>query len=229
MRKYFITGLLIWVPLVITLWVLNLIVTTMDQSLSLLPEVLDPRALLGRDIPGLGVLLTVGVLLFTGLAARNIIGERMLVYWEGMLRRIPIVRSIYSSVKQVSDTILSPNGQAFRRALLVQYPREGVWTIGFLTGLPADEVRRHVDVDMISVYVPTTPNPTSGFFLMMPRSETVELHMSVDEALRYVVSMGVVAPPDRGAAAPPDAADLATPDRAPVVAAGAPPSLNRRT
>jgi uncharacterized membrane protein len=134
------------------------------------------------------------------MAARNIIGERLLLYWEGLLGRIPIVRSIYSSVKQVSDTILSPSGQAFRRALLVQYPRADVWTIAFQTGTPAEEVRRRVGVEMVSVYVPTTPNPTSGFFLMMPRAETIELGMSVDEALKYVVSMGVVAPFDRGGA-----------------------------
>ncbi|MBN9429747.1 MAG: DUF502 domain-containing protein [Burkholderiales bacterium] len=199
MRKYLITGLLIWVPLVITLWVLNLIVTTMDQSLQLLPAQWHPHNLLGRDIPGLGVVLTVVIVLVTGLLARNFIGEHLLVYWEGLLGRIPIVRSIYSSVKQVSDTILSPNGQAFRRALLVQYPRSGVWTIAFQTGTPADEVRRHIVLDMVSVYVPTTPNPTSGFFLMVPRAETIELNMSVDEALKYVVSMGVVAPADRGA------------------------------
>jgi len=201
MRKYFVTGLLIWVPLAITLWVLDLIVTTMDSTLLLLPLQWQPRSLFGRDIPGLGVVLTVLVVALTGLLARNFIGERLVVYWEALLGRIPIVRSIYSSVKQVSDTILSPNGQAFRRALLVQYPRTGVWTIAFQTGTPADEVRRLVGVEMISVYVPTTPNPTSGFFLMMPRVETIELDMSVDEALKYVVSMGVVAPTDRGVAA----------------------------
>ena len=200
MRKYLVTGLLIWVPLVITLWVLNLIVTTMDQSLQLLPVQWHPHALLGHDIPGLGVLLTVLVVLLTGLLARNIIGERLVLVWESLLGRIPIVRTIYSSVKQVSDTILSPNGQAFRQALLVQYPRAGVWTIAFQTGTPAGEVRRVVGVEMVSVYVPTTPNPTSGFFLMVPRAETIELDMSVDEALKYVVSMGVVAPADRSAA-----------------------------
>lgn len=199
MRKYLVTGLLIWIPLVITLWVLNLIVTTMDQSLQLLPEQWHPYTLLGRDIPGFGMLLTVLIVLITGLLARNFIGERLVVYWERLLGRIPIVRSIYSSVKQVSDTILSPNGQAFRRAMLVQYPRPGVWTIAFQTGTPAAEIRRHVATDMLSVYVPTTPNPTSGFFLMVPRAETIELNMSVDEALKYVVSMGVVAPVDRGA------------------------------
>lgn len=221
MRKYLVTGLLIWIPLVITIWVLNLIVATMDQSLQLLPAQLQPRAWFGHDVPGLGALLSVAVVVLTGVAARNFIGERLLLYWEGLLGRIPIVRSIYSSVKQVSDTILSPSGQAFRRAMLVQYPRRGVWTIGFLTGAPADEVRRHVDVDMISVFVPTTPNPTSGFFLMMPRSETIELNMSVDQALKYVVSMGVAAPLDRNASLPeaagsqsPKTPEPVVPDRA---------------
>ena len=210
LRKYLITGLLIWVPLAITLWVLNLIISTMDQSLRLLPERWHPHTIVGFDVPGVGVVLTVLVVLITGLLARNIIGERLVVWWERLLGRIPIVRSIYSSVKQVSDTILSPNGQAFRKALLVQYPRAGCWTIGFQTGVPADEVRRVLtdlgargtpgaSDDMISVYVPTTPNPTSGFFLMLPRTDCVELGMSVDEALKHVVSMGVVAPVDRQA------------------------------
>ncbi len=200
MRKYLVTGLLIWIPLVITIWVLNLIVATMDQSLGLLPEQLHPRTWIGHDIPGLGAVLTIAVVFITGLAARNFIGERLLAYWEALLGRIPIVRSIYSSVKQVSDTILSTDGQAFRQALLVQYPRPGVWTIGFVTGAPASEVRRRIESDMLSVYVPTTPNPTSGFFLMMPREQTIELDMSVDQALKYVVSMGVVAPADSAVA-----------------------------
>ncbi|MFT3801389.1 MAG: DUF502 domain-containing protein [Burkholderiaceae bacterium] len=198
MRKYFVTGLLIWVPLAITLWVLNLILSTMDQSLQWLPAHWQPRVLIGYNIPGMGVVLTVVVVFVTGLLTRNLIGQRLLAFWEAMLGRIPIVRSIYSSVKQVSDTILSPNGQAFRKALLVQYPRAGSWTIGFQTGAPAAEIRRLIDVDMVSVYVPTTPNPTSGFFLMLPRTDVIELAMSVDEALKYVVSMGVVTPGDRG-------------------------------
>jgi uncharacterized membrane protein len=207
-RKYLITGLLVWVPLAITLWVLNLIIGTMDQSLRLLPEQWHPHTIIGYDVPGLGVVLTVLVVFVTGLLARNIIGERLVSWWEGLLGRIPIVRSIYSSVKQVSDTILSPNGQAFRKALLVQYSRAGCWTIAFQTGVPADEVRRVMSElatggtpgtsdGLVSVYVPTTPNPTSGFFLMLPRAECAELGMSVDEALEYVVSMGVVAPVDR--------------------------------
>ena len=201
-RSYFVTGLVILVPLVITLWVLNLIVGTMDQSLQLLPVQLQPEALFGHRVPGLGVLLTLLVVFVTGLLARNFIGERLVRVWEGLLHRIPIVNSIYSSVKQVSDTVLSPNGQAFRKALLVQYPRAGAWTIAFQTGSPAEEIRTRVPADMVSVYVPTTPNPTSGFFLMIPRSEVIELRMSVDEALKYVVSMGVVAPVHRLAADP---------------------------
>jgi uncharacterized membrane protein len=196
-RKYFITGLVIWAPLGITIWVLNLIISTMDQTMQLIPEAIHPHTLFGRDIPGLGVLLTLLIVFVTGLLGHNLVGQRLVELWEIFLGRIPIVRSIYSSVKQVSDTILSPNGQAFRKALLVQYPRHGVWTIAFQTGAPADEVRRLVPAEMVSVYVPTTPNPTSGFFLMVPRTEVLELTMSVDEALKYVVSMGVVAPNDR--------------------------------
>ena len=194
MKSTFITGLLIWVPLAITVWVLNLLIGTLDQTLTWLPEAWLPRQLIGLDIPGFGVVLTVLIIFLTGLLARNFIGERLVLGWESLLSRIPIVRGIYSSVKQVSDTILSPNGNAFRQALLVQYPREGVWTIAFQTGSPAQEVIQHVPKDMISVYVPTTPNPTSGFFLMMQRDQVQELSMSVDEALKYVVSMGVVTP-----------------------------------
>lgn len=194
MKAYFITGLLIWVPLAITVWVLNLLIGTLDQTLTFLPQSWLPRYWVGRDIPGMGVVLTALVIFVTGLLARNFIGERLIRMWEHLLSRIPIVRGIYSSVKQVSDTILSPDGNAFRQALLVQYPREGVWTIGFQTGSPSAEILTHVPEEMISVYVPTTPNPTSGFFLMMPRKQVKVLRMSVDEALKYVVSMGVVTP-----------------------------------
>ncbi|HTN64888.1 MAG TPA: DUF502 domain-containing protein [Burkholderiaceae bacterium] len=194
MRKYFITGLLVLVPLAITLWVLNLIIGTMDQSLLLLPERWRPEALFGFRIPGLGTILTLLVIFLTGLAARNFVGNRVVLMWESMLTRIPVVNSIYSSVKQVSDTLFSSSGNAFRKALLVQYPRQGSWTIAFLTGTPGGDVRNHLDGDYISIYVPTTPNPTSGFFLMVPRSDVIELDMSVDAALKYIISMGVVAP-----------------------------------
>ncbi len=199
MKKYLITGLLIWIPLAITIWVLELIVSTMDQSLLLLPPEYQPQVLLGYQIPGLGALLTLVVVFVTGVLASNILGQRLLWFWEYLLGRIPVVKTIYNSVKQVSDTLFAPGGQAFRKALLVQYPREGSWTIAFLTGRPGGDVANQLHGDYLSVYVPTTPNPTSGFFLMMPRSEVIELDMSVDEALKYVISMGVVAPELPGA------------------------------
>ncbi|WP_420473024.1 DUF502 domain-containing protein [Noviherbaspirillum sp. ST9] len=194
MRKYFVTGLLVLVPLAITLWVLNLIIGTLDQSVLLLPERWRPAVLIGLDIPGMGALITVLFVFLVGLLTRNFIGNQIVLLWEKALTRIPIVSSIYSSVKQVSDTLFSSSGNAFRKAMLVQYPRQGSWTIAFLTGTPGGDVKNHLTGDYISVYVPTTPNPTSGFFLMMPRADAIELDMSVDEALKYIVSMGVVAP-----------------------------------
>ena len=194
MRKYFVTGLLILVPLAITLWVLGLVIGTMDQSLLLLPEEWRPRALLGVDIPGIGTILTLLIILLTGVVAHNYFGKKLVYVWELLLARIPVVNSIYSSVKQVSDTLFSSSGNAFRKALLVQYPRQGAWTIAFLTGTPGGDVRNHLPEGYISIYVPTTPNPTSGFFLMIPKTDAIELDMSVDEALKYIVSMGVVAP-----------------------------------
>jgi len=194
MKKYLITGLLIWIPLAITIWVLDLIVSTMDQSLLLLPPQYQPQVLFGYQVPGVGALLTVVVVFVTGVLASNILGQRLLSFWENVLGRIPVVKTIYHAVKQVSDTLFAPGGQAFSKALLVQYPRAGSWTIAFLTGRPGGDVANHLHGDYVSIYVPTTPNPTSGFFLMMPRAEVIELDMSVDEALRYVISMGVAAP-----------------------------------
>jgi uncharacterized membrane protein len=194
MKKYLITGLLIWIPLAITLWVLDAIVSAMSQSLLLLPPQFQPQALFGYQIPGLGAVLTVVIVFVTGVLASNILGQRLLQLWENILGRIPVVKTLYHGVKQVSDTLFAPGGQAFRKALLVQYPRPGSWTIAFLTGRPGGDVANHLRGDYVSVYVPTTPNPTSGFFLMMPRADVVELDMSVDDALRYVISMGVVAP-----------------------------------
>jgi len=197
MKKYFITGLLIWVPLAMTVWVLSLIVRTMDQSLLLLPNTIRPETLLGFYVPGIGAILTLLVVFLTGLVTANIIGQRLVRFWESALARIPVVKSVYYSVKQVSDTLFSSSGEAFRKTLLVQYPRPGSWTIAFMTGQPGGDVVEHLKGDYVSVYVPTTPNPTSGFFLMMPRQDVIELSMSVDEALKYIISMGVVAPPQR--------------------------------
>lgn len=194
MKRYFITGLLIWVPLGMTIWVLKFLISTMDQSLLLLPENLQPENLLGMNIPGIGTVLTIFVVFVTGLLTTNIIGQKLVSFWEGVLWRIPVVKSIYYGIKQVSDTLFSSQGDAFRKALLIQYPREGSWTIAFMTGQPGGDIVNHLKGDYISVYVPTTPNPTSGFFLMMPRSDVIELDMSVDVALKYIISMGVASP-----------------------------------
>jgi uncharacterized membrane protein len=194
MRKYFITGLLILVPLAITAWVLNLVISTMDQSLLFVPERWQPRTLIGFDIPGLGTLLTVLIVFLTGLLTNNLVGNYVVRLWEKLLTRIPVVSSLYSSVKQVSDTLFSSSGNAFRKAVLIPYPHQNSYTIAFLTGTPGGDVKNHLVGDYVSVYVPTTPNPTSGFFLMLARKDVVELDMSVDAALKYIVSMGVVAP-----------------------------------
>ncbi|MGE6493870.1 DUF502 domain-containing protein [Cupriavidus metallidurans] len=196
LKTWFLTGLLVLVPLGITLWVLNAVISTMDQSMALLPLAWQPENLFGLRIPGLGAILTLLFILVVGVLAHNFIGQRLVKWWEALLRHIPVVGPIYTSVKQVSDTLLSSSGNAFRKALLVQYPREGSWTIAFLTGRPGGDVQNHLQGDYVSVYVPTTPNPTSGFFLMMPRADTIELDMTVDAALKYIVSMGVVAPAD---------------------------------
>jgi uncharacterized membrane protein len=198
-KKYLITGLLIWIPLVITLWVLKLIVDTLDQSLLLLPEQWRTEGFLGVHIPGLGVILTLVIVFVTGVFATNFFGAQLVQLWHGILHRIPVVNSIYSSVKQISDTLFSSSGQAFRKALLVEWPRPGMWTIAFLTGTPGGDVANHLEGDYVSVYVPTTPNPTGGYFVMLPRKDVIELDMTVDEALKYIISMGVVAPARRDA------------------------------
>jgi uncharacterized membrane protein len=196
-RRYFITGLLVWVPIVITVWVLSILVGMMDQTLRLLPPALRPEHWLGVNIPGMGVILTLLVVFLTGLLTTNILGQRLVRFWDSLLARIPVVNSIYNGVKQVSDTLFSPSGQAFRKALLVQWPSPGMWTIAFMTGAPGGDVVNHLQGDYISIYVPTTPNPTGGYFVMMPRESVIELDMSVDEALKYIISMGVVAPGSR--------------------------------
>jgi uncharacterized membrane protein len=210
-RKHLITGLLVWMPLAITIWLLLWVLGLMDGlfswllslSMAVLPEKAREGIEMLRRVPGLGVVSLLLVLWLTGLFVANIFGQWFLHQWNRLLHKIPIVKSIYSSVKQVSDTLFSSSGNAFREAVLVQYPRAGSWTIAFVTGTPSGEVAAHLASPHVSVYVPTTPNPTSGFFLMMPRAEVVPLQMSVDEALKYIISMGVVAPPPP---APPRAA-----------------------
>ncbi len=203
MRKYIIAGLLVWLPLAITIWVLLWLLGLMDGvfawALTLVQHVVPPAADASiealRRVPFLGVVVMVALLLVTGVFVTNIFGQWWVKQWHRLLSRIPIVKSIYNSVKQVSDTLFSSSGNAFREAVLVQYPHQGSWTIAFVTGRPSGEVAAHLDGEHVSLYVPTTPNPTSGFFLIMPRANVRPLHMSVDEALKYIISMGVVAPP----------------------------------
>ena len=199
MKKYLLTGLLVLVPLVITLWVLSFIIGTLDLTLSLLPEQWHPDNLLGIHIPGLGVILTVLTVLGTGLLVRNVFGQRLLAYWEGMLRRIPFVNAIYNSVKQVSDTLLSENGHAFRKVLLVRYPHPEAWSLAFLTSVPSEVTRRLQDDEYVGVFVPTTPSPVNGFYFYVKKSKTIELDISVDAAFKAIVSMGVVTTPENAA------------------------------
>jgi uncharacterized membrane protein len=192
-KRYFITGLLIWVPLGITVWVLRLLIGTMDQSLLLLPPELQPENLMGFYLPGVGVALTLLVIFVTGLLTANIVGQRLIRFWEGVLARIPVVKSIYYSVKQVSDTLFSGNGEAFRKVLLVRYPHPQAWSLAFQTNLPAD-VAKKIDQEHVGVFIPTTPSPVNGFYFYVKRSETIELDISVDDAFKYIISMGVVVP-----------------------------------
>ncbi len=194
MKKYLITGLLIWIPLVTTLWVLKFIVDVLDQTLLLLPPEFETKVWLGFHVPGMGVVMALVIVFVTGLLTTNLIGARLVHFWHEVLHRIPVVNSIYSSVKQISDTLFSSTGQAFRKALLVRWPNERMWTIAFLTGKPGGDVAVHLPGDYISVYVPTTPNPTGGYFVIVARKDVIELDMSVDEALKYIISMGVVPP-----------------------------------
>jgi uncharacterized membrane protein len=193
-RKWLLSGLLVIVPVAITVWVLQWVLGTLDQTLLILPDSWQPDKLLGFHIPGFGVLLALGTLLLVGAVASNFVGKKLVGWWDNLLHRIPIVRSIYSGVKQVSDTLFSESGNAFRKAVLIQWPRDGAWTIAFVTGVPGGDAANYLQGDYLSVYVPTTPNPTGGYFIMLKASDCIELKMSVDEALKYIVSMGVVVP-----------------------------------
>jgi uncharacterized membrane protein len=190
-RRYFITGLVIWVPLVITLWVLDLLVSMMDHSLLLLPFEWRTESWLGMHVPGLGVILTLLIVFGTGILAANIIGQRLVTYWEGLLARIPVVNSIYNGVKQVSDTLFSGSGHAFRKVLLVRYPHPQAWSLAFQTNVPV-EVADRLEDDYVAVFIPTTPSPVNGFYFYVKREDVIETNLSVETALKYIVSMGVV-------------------------------------
>lgn len=197
MKKYLITGLLVWVPLGITLWALDLVIGTMDQTLLLLPESWHPDRVLGVHIPGLGIILTFVVVLVTGLLIRNVFGQRIWAYSEKVMLHVPFVGSVYKGVKQVSDTLLSGSGNSFRKVLLVRYPHPNAWSLAFQTSVPG-EVAGQFDEDYVAVFIPTTPSPVNGFYFFVRKTDTIALNMSVDVALRSIVSMGVVADTDTG-------------------------------
>jgi len=194
LRKYLIAGILVWLPLGVTVMVVKLFVDLMDRTLLLIPPEYRPEILLGFTIPGLGVIVSIVIIFLTGMIAANLLGSRLVALWELILSRIPIVRSVYSAVKQLTETLFSPAGQSFRKVLMIEYPRRGLWTLAFQTGTDAGEAQAKTGQEVVNVYVPTTPNPTSGFFLMVPKQDVIELEMSVDEGLKMIISMGVMVP-----------------------------------
>ena len=193
-RRYIIAGLLVWVPVLITVLVIKVIVDALDFTILLLPASWRPEALLGFNVPGAGVVVAVVTVFLTGMVVANIVGRKLIELGEAIVARIPLVRSIYSAVKQVVRTILDDGGQSFRKVVLVEYPRKGLWTLGFQTGVGVGEVQQRTEKDVITVFIPTTPNPTSGFVIMVPREDAQELDMSIEEGLRFVMSLGVVTP-----------------------------------
>lgn len=194
LRRYLFAGLLVWLPLGVTVLVIRLLVNAMDRVLVVLPEGYHPDQLLGFHIPGLGLVLSVVIVLVTGVVAANLFGRRLVAAWESLLARIPLVRTVYNGVKQVAETVFSERGTSFRKVLLVEYPRPGMWTIAFHTGSFVGEVQDKTSREVVNIFIPTTPNPTSGFFLMVPRDEVIELDMSVDEGIKMIMSMGVIVP-----------------------------------
>ncbi len=198
LRKYLITGLLVWVPLGITILVIKLLVDLLDKTLLLLPEALRPATLIGFDIPGLGIILTTLFVFMSGFVITNFAGKRLVSWGEDLLERIPLVRSIYSALKQVTETVLTSDKNSFRQVVLVEYPRKGIWTIGFQTGDSPSEFNQLTEKKLLTIFVPTTPNPTSGYILMMPEEDVQKLDMDVEDALKMVMSLGVVTPKSIG-------------------------------
>jgi uncharacterized membrane protein len=194
LRKYLIAGLLVWLPLAATVFVIRLLITLMDRTILLIPPEFRPENVLGFSIPGFGVIVGIFILLITGMLAANLFGRKLVAFWESILGRIPLVRSIYSSVKQVTETIFSDNNKSFRKAVLVEFPRKGTWSVGFLSNRGMQKAIDATGQELISVFVSTTPNPTTGFIMMVPASEVIELDMTIEEAFKYIISMGVVVP-----------------------------------
>ena len=193
-RRYLLAGLVVWLPILATFGILRFIVDLLDQTLSLLPKAYQPEQLFGFSIPGFGVLLSLLLLLITGIVATNFLGQRLVIWSESVLDRIPLVRSIYNASKQVIQAIFATNSQAFRKVLLVEYPRKGMWSIAFQTGTGNPLINDDLGTEMVSIFIPTTPNPTSGFLMMIPKSEVRELSMTIDEALKFTISLGMMQP-----------------------------------
>lgn len=192
LRSYLLAGLVVWLPILVTFVVLRFLIDLLDQTLALLPHAYQPEQLFGVHLPGLGVLLSLILLLITGMLATNFLGQRLVTWSEAILDKIPLVRSIYNATKQVIQTLFASNSQAFRKVLLVEYPRKGMWSIAFQTGAAPIEATNHTGVEMVSVFIPTTPNPTSGFLMMVPKSDTVEMEMGTEAALKLIISLGVM-------------------------------------
>ncbi|STX28923.1 transmembrane protein [Legionella beliardensis] len=193
-RSFIFAGLIIWLPILVTFVVLRFIIDILDSTMALLPQAYQPEHLLGVRIPGLGVVLSLLLLIITGVVATNILGQRLMGWGEALLARIPLVRSIYNAAKQVIQAIFATNSQAFRKVMLIQYPRKGVWTLAFQTGMANPEIVSHAGDEMVCLFIPTTPNPTSGFLVMVPKREVIELTMTIDEALKFTISLGVMQP-----------------------------------
>ncbi len=196
-RRYLLAGLVVWLPILATFGILRFIVDLLDQTISLLPAAYQPEQLFGVRIPGFGVLLSLILLLFTGIIATNFLGQRLVIWSEAVLDKIPLVRSIYNASKQVIQAIFATNSHAFRKVLLVEYPRKGLWSLAFQTGISNALVGAHIGTEeMVSIFIPTTPNPTGGFLMMVPKSDVIELTMSIDEALKFIISLGMMQPVD---------------------------------
>jgi uncharacterized membrane protein len=208
LRRYFVAGLLVWLPIGVTVLVFKVLLDLMDGILFLVPQAYQPETLLGFRVPGVGAVLALIVLFATGIMVANLIGRELLRWGESLLARIPFVRSVYSAVKTFSSVLLSSSGKSFRKVLLIEYPREGVWRLGFQTSDEAHEIKAAAGRDVVAVFVPNSPNATAGFLVFVPREEVIELKMSVENALKMVVSLGVVAP---GTAPEPVATPLARP------------------
>ncbi|MCP4473911.1 MAG: DUF502 domain-containing protein [Gammaproteobacteria bacterium] len=199
-RKYFITGLLIWAPILATIWIIDFLIRLLDSSLRLLPQTYQPEEILGFSLPGAGVIFSLAVLLLTGLLTTNFLGRHLVKLWDKLIGRIPLVRTIYAGIKQTMETLFKSNSQAFRRVLLVEYPRKGLWSIAFQTSDNCHHIDEQTGEKMLAIFVPTTPNPTSGFLIFVPENHTRELNINVDAALKMVISLGVIQPPDGKAA-----------------------------